>query len=80
MGDLIFRYDNAPIHCAKAIEAFLKHYHITAMWWLVTSLDLNPVEHLWYYMKIRFHEEFFNAYNIIHSRSENALNAYSAWP
>ena len=80
MGDLIFRYDNASIHCAKVTEAFLKYYYITAMWWLVTLPDLNPVEHLWYYMKIRFHEEFFNAYNIIHSRSENALNAYSAWP
>jgi transposase len=76
MGQYIYMHDNAPIHRAASTEAFLQQHHITTMWWPANSPDLNPIEHLWHQLKVKFHEEYFTARHDTISRSENALQQY----
>ena len=76
MGDYIYMHDNALIHRARVTEAFLAQNHITTMDWPANSPDLNPIEHLWHHMKMKFHAEFFNARHTIPSRSHDALEIY----
>ena len=68
--------DNALIHRTVVTERFLADHHITTMWWPANSPDLNLIENLWHYMKVKFHEEFFNACQTLLSRSQEALMTY----
>jgi len=43
--------DNAPIHIAKIIYAFLDENAIPYIEWPPYSPDLNPIEHIWHWMK-----------------------------
>jgi transposase len=43
--------DNAPIHIAKAMALWFREHGINVMEWSLYSLDMNPIEHLWFLLK-----------------------------
>jgi transposase len=53
-GDL-FQQDNAPIHTARVTMDFLREHRIRVVNFPPYSLDLNPIEHMWWMLKRVLH-------------------------
>ena len=61
---LIFMQDNAPIHTEAIIKRFFEEQGIEVSDWPLYSLDLNPIEHVWWALKkkvVELHPELLGA-------------------
>lgn len=56
IGHYIFMQDNVPIHNAQSTMAIFQQHNII---WSANSPDLNPIEHLWHALKVKFQREVF---------------------
>jgi len=55
---LIFMQDNAPIHTAKKVKDWFEEAAIPLLDWAPFSMDLNPIEHIWWHLKAKVLELF----------------------
>ncbi|KAI0996807.1 hypothetical protein K3495_g11376 [Podosphaera aphanis] len=50
---VIFMQDNDPKHTSKKAKQFLGDHSLAVLTWPANFPDLNPIEHLWNYIKKR---------------------------
>ncbi len=51
LDTFIFQQDGAPAHTSKLIREYLAKNNIDVLEWTAQSPDLNPIEHIWAYIK-----------------------------
>ena len=61
--EFIFQHDNDPKHTAKVTKAYLESVGMTEqdgklLFWPAQSPDLNPIEHMWAYLKIQLGKNY----------------------
>ena len=52
---IVLQQDNARAHSARVTQQFLQDSHIPVHLWPTYSPDINPIEHLWDYLKQKIH-------------------------
>ena len=53
LTDFYFQQDGARCHTSKVTMAYFEREEIKILPWAAQSPDLNPIEHVWQYMKVK---------------------------
>ncbi|CAK9796083.1 Transposable element Tcb2 transposase [Anthophora plagiata] len=56
--DVVFQHDNAPSHSAKTVKNWLDAQQFQTIAWPAQSPDLNPIENVWAYLKMKLANEY----------------------
>lgn len=67
--------DNAPIHTANNVKAFLRRKRVEFIDWPPYSPDLNPIENIWHWMKHILETE----YPVCNSAEEIEARFHEIW-
>jgi transposase len=78
--DLVFMQDNAPIHTAKIVIKDLEESGVVVIFWPPYSPDLNPIEHVWAWVKNWINEKWPQARNGGYLLMEQIEEAWRAVP
>jgi transposase len=73
MSSFIFQQDNDPKHKSKFVTRFLEENGISVLEWPSQSPDLNPIEHVWAYMKRELRGKSFK------NKNELKVHLLSLW-
>ena len=78
--ELFFMQDNAPVHTATIVIQELRESGIQLVDWPPYSLDLNPIEHVWAWMKDWINIQWPEARNTGYILMEQIEQAWAAIP
>lgn len=57
LNDYVFMHDNDPKHTSKLVKSYLLDEKVKVLDWPAQSPDLNPIEHIWAYMKSKIYDQ-----------------------
>ena len=56
LKDIIFQHGNVPQHTATTTKSFKSKNNIIVLDWPSFSPDINPIEHMWFFLKKRLNQ------------------------